>query len=119
MKNLFIGFLVLNLLLEGLAAVFLISGPQGALSVAKADGMMWAMNYGFAAVAIASAVFWVWPGRNNRQVVGAVLGILVVFHAALLVSVAIQGNQVPYVVIHGSMAALAAILYATRSTYTT
>lgn len=43
MKNLFIGFLVLNFLLEGLAAVILISGPQGALAVANADGMMWAM----------------------------------------------------------------------------
>ena len=119
MKNLLIGYLVLNLLLEGLAAVLIISGPQGVPSVANADGMMWAMNYGFAAAAIASALFWIWPSRDSRQAVGAVLGVLVAFHAMLFVSVAIQGNQVPYVAVHGAMAVIGGILYATRSSYTT
>jgi len=118
-KKVFVGYLVLNLLLEGLAAVFLIGGPQGVLSDAQADGMMWAMNYGFAAIAIASTIFWIWPGRDNRQAVGAVLGILFVFHAMIFVSVAIQGDQIPYVLVHGVMAVFAIFLYAKRSGYTT
>ena len=119
MKKVFVGFLVLNFLLEGLAAVFLIGGPQGVFSDAQSDGMMWAMNYGFAAAAIASAIFWIWPGRDNRQAVGAVLGILLAFHAMIFVSFAIQGDQIPYVLVHGVMAVFAVVLYAKRSAYTT
>lgn len=60
MKKIFLGFLVLNLLLEGLAAALLIGGPQGILSDAQSpDGVLWAANYGFAAIAIASAIFWI------------------------------------------------------------
>ena len=120
MKKLFVGFLVLNLLLEGLAAAFLIAGPQGILSDAQSpDGILWAANYGFAAIAIASAIFWIWPSRDNRQAVGAVLGILLTFHAMIFVSFATQGNQIPPMVIHGVMAALAIVLYSQRSKYTT
>jgi hypothetical protein len=119
-KKIFVGFLVLNLLLEGLAAAFLIGGPQGILSdVRSPDGILWAANYGFAAIAIASAIFWIWPSRDNRQAVGAVLGILLAFHAMVFVSFAIQGNQIPPIVIHGVMAALAIALYSQRSKYTT
>ena len=120
MKKIFAGFLVFNLLLEGLAAAFLISGPQGILSDAHSpDGILWAANYGFAAIAIASAIFWIWPARDNRQAVGAVLGILLMFHTMVFVSLAIQGNQIPAIVVHGVMAALAIFLYSQRSKFTT
>ena len=77
MKKLFVGFLVLNFLIEGLAAAFLIGGPQGILANAQSpDGILWTANYGFAAIAIASALFWSWPVRDSRKAVGAVLGIL-------------------------------------------
>ena len=46
MKILFISFLVLNLLLEGVAAGFLIGGPQGISSEVQPASGMWAMNYG-------------------------------------------------------------------------
>lgn len=49
----------------------------------------------------------------------AVLGILFTFHAMVFVSFAIQGSQIPPMVIHGVMAALAIVLYAQRSRYTT
>ena len=65
MKNLFTTYLVLNLLLKGLAAVTLIGGTMGLLSIAGLEAGMWAMNYGFAAIAIASAAFWVWPHRTG------------------------------------------------------
>lgn len=120
MNKIFVGFLVLNLLVEGLAAAFLIGGPQGILFAAQqSDGILWAANYGFAAIAIASAIFWIWPGRDNRQAVAAVLGILLTFHAMISVSSAIQGDQIIPMVVHGVMAALAMFLYSQRSRFTT
>jgi len=119
-RKIFVGFLVLNLLLEGLAAALLIGGPQGILSDAQSpDGVLWAANYGFAAIAIASTIFWIWPNRDSRQVVGAVLGILLTFHTLIFVSFAIQGDQIPPMVIHAVMAAIAIVLYSQRSKYTT
>jgi hypothetical protein len=115
MKRIFTGFLVLNFLLEGLAAITLIGGTLGILSIAQLEAGPWAMHYGFAAAAIATAIFWVWPYRDNRQAVSPVLGILLAFHAAVFVSFAMQGNQVPPIVVHGVMAALAFILYTKRS----
>ena len=115
MKNLFASFLVLNLLLEGLAAITLIGGTLGLISIPQLDGGMWAMNYGFAAIAIASAIFWVWPHRDNRKAVSPILGILLAFHTLVFVSFAIQGDQVPPVIVHGVMAAFAIYLYTQRS----
>jgi len=115
MKNFFTGFLVLNLLLEGLAAITLIGGTLGIFSIAQLEAGPWAMNYGFGAAAIATAIFWIWPYRDSRQAVGPVLGILLAFHAAVFVSFSMQGNQVPPIVVHGVMAALALFLYTQRS----
>ena len=79
MKNIFSGFLILNFLLEGLAAITLIGGTLGIFSIAQLEAGPWAMNYGFGAAAIATAVFWVWPYRDSRQAVSPVLGILLAF----------------------------------------
>jgi len=117
MRNLFTGYLVLNLLLEGLAAITLIGGALGVISIADLESGMWSMNYGFAAIAIASAIFWVWPHRSRREAVGPILGILLSFHTLVSVSFAIQGNQAPPMVVHGVMAALAVFLYARRTTW--
>jgi hypothetical protein len=115
MKNIFSGFLILNFLLEGLAAITLIGGTLGIFSIAQLEAGPWAMNYGFGAAAIATAVFWVWPYRDSRQAVSPVLGILLAFHAAVFISFAMQGDQVPPMVVHGVMAALAFFLYTQRS----
>ena len=115
MKNLFAGFLVLNFFLEGLAAFTLIGGTLGVFAIAQLEAGVWAMNYGFGAAAIASAVFWIWPYRDSYQAVGAVLGVLFAFHALVFVSFAIQGSQVSPTVVHGVMAALAIFLYTQRA----
>jgi hypothetical protein len=115
MKVFFTGVLFLNFLLEGFAAVLLIGGPQGILSDVRPETGMWAMNYGFAAIAIASAIFWIWPYRENRKAVGAVLGLLLTFHTLLFIALAIPGNQVPGMIAHGVMAALCGFLYTQRS----
>jgi len=115
MKNLFTGYLVLNLLLEGLAAITLIGGTLGLITIANLESGLWSMNYGFAAIAIASTIFWVWPHRSRREAVGPILGVLITFHALVSISFAIQGDQVSPIAVHGVMAALAIFLYSQRS----
>ena len=117
MKKLFTGFLVINLLLEGLAGIALIGGPLELFSIEQLETGMWAMVYGFAALGIATAIFWVWPHRANREAVGPILGVLLTFHALIAVAFAIQGNQVPTVIVHAVMAALAIYLYSQRTTW--
>jgi len=117
MKNLFTGYLVLNLLLEGLAATTLIGAGLGIIAVADLESGIWSMNYGFAAVAIASAIFWVWPHRSRCEAVGPILGILVTFHALVSISFSIQGDQVPPIVVHGVLAVLGIVLYSRRTAW--
>ena len=45
---------------------------------------------------------------------GAVLGILLIFHSMVFVSFAIQGDQIPPIVIHAVMAVIAIVLYSQR-----
>jgi len=117
MKNLFITYLVLNLMLEGIAAVTLVGAGLGLFTIAQLESGMWSMNYGFAAIAIASALFWVWPHRSKSEVVGPVLGILLAFHALISLSFSIQGDQIPSIIVHGVMALLGVFLFRRRSTW--
>lgn len=119
MKIFFIVVLVLNLLTEGFAAIALISGPQGISALGQIEGGMWAMNYGFAAIAIASAIFWVWPYRENLQVVSAILGVLLTFHTSLFIALAMAGDQIPGTVIHAIMTTFCLILFTQRSKWCT
>ena len=114
MKNLFTGFLFLNFLLEIVAGVVLIGATLGLFSVAQLETGMWSMIYGFAALAVATAIFWIWPHRDSRTAVGAVLGILFSFHALIFIAFVIVGNQVPPTIAHGVMAAYAMYLYMQR-----
>ncbi len=113
MRILFSVFLVLNLIAEVLAATSLIGGPDGIAAAGR--GNQWAMHYGFAVLAIASASLWVWPQRSNIRVVTAVLGVLMVFHSGVLVSLVLAGDQPAGVVIHSVLALLAIVLFALRS----
>ena len=63
MKILLMVTLVLHLLMELMAAVALIGGPEGVGNAGA--GNMWSMHYGFAALAIASISVWVWPKRTD------------------------------------------------------
>jgi len=114
MKIFFISVLVLNLLLEGLAAAGLIAGPTGISNIQPETGM-WAMNYGFGAIAIASAIVWVWPHRDNLQATGSVLGMLLTFHVALCISLSLAGTPVGGIVAHAVMAVLCLIAYTQRA----
>ncbi|MEQ8484428.1 MAG: hypothetical protein RIB46_08685 [Pseudomonadales bacterium] len=113
MNVLFIILLVLNLLVEALAAATLIGGPGGL--AAAGSGNQWSMHYGFAALAIASASLWVWPRRHDPAAVTPVLGLLMVFHSGLFVSLAVAGDQMGGMVIHAVLAAMAIGLFVSRA----
>ena len=116
MKILFIVMLVLNLLLETLAAVTLITGPGGIS--AAGTGEQWSMHYGFAALAIASVSLWIWPRRADPGAVGTVLGVLLVFHTGLAVSLALAGDQLFGLVMHTVVAAMCLVLVLQQSKVT-
>ena len=125
MKTFFTAFLVLNFLAEALAATSLIGAETG-LSAAlnnpldkaadndPTQSQFWSMHYGFAVIAIASAIAWVWPHRSNRAVVTAVLGILITFHVALFCSLALEGTQTAGIVLHAVLALMAITLFGLR-----
>lgn len=124
MKMFFTIFLVLNFLAETLAAVSLIGADSGL--AAALDGVppivdgnigatgLWSMHYGFAVIAIASAILWVWPHRSSRRVATAVLGILMTFHVALTCSLVLEGTQAPGMVLHAVLALMAIALFVLR-----
>jgi len=113
MKTVFTTFLVLNFLTETLAAATLIGGPEGI--AAAGSGGMWSMHYGFAALAMASASLWVWRVRTDLGAVTAVLGVLLTFHAGLLISLALAGDQMAGVIIHAVLATLCLFVFTQRA----
>jgi hypothetical protein len=112
MQTLFTVFLVLNFLVEALAAVSLISGPGGISAAGM--GNQWSMHYGFAVIAVASASLWIWPWRKDYRAVTVVLGVLLVFHGMLFVSLATAGDQPAGMIIHLVLAALCLLLFSQR-----
>ena len=112
MKQLFTTFLVLNFLAETMAAVSLIAGPDG-ISAAGSGGQ-WAMHYGFAVVAIASASLWVWSYRAQLIPVTAVLGTLMVFHIAVAISLTLAGDQQFGMILHTVLSVMALVCFTQR-----
>jgi len=114
MKKLFIGALVLNLLIEWMAAATLILAGESMAPGASADGLMWSRIYGFAALAIGSTVIWAWPSRDNLQAVTLVLGLMCTFHVCILAALATSANQQAGTVIHAVLSVLFITLFVTR-----
>ncbi len=112
MKILFIVLLVLNFLMEAMAAVALISTADSTLAATTG---MWSMHYGFAALAIASLSLWVWPHRNNLQAVTVALGVLLTFHTGLAISLFIEGAQMGGAIGHAVLSILSAIAFLQKS----
>ena len=119
MKSLFTVFLVLNLLAETLAAVTLISGPLGLQAPDPVEASRWAMNYGFAVIAIASAALWIWSKRSTLAAVTPVLGMLMVFHISLFIALSMDETQAFGFILHGILALLAVVLFTQRRKWCT
>jgi hypothetical protein len=104
----------LNLVVETLAAAGLIAGPNGISASGDAARERWAMHYGFAVIAIASAGIWLWPRRRELAALTPVLGMLITFHLAVLTSLLIAGDQPAGVVLHAVLALLFVISFVRR-----
>jgi hypothetical protein len=115
MKKVFTGMLMLNLLVEAVAASFLIGSPDTLFPEGPAAGITWARNYGFAALAMGSTIFWIWPFRDNYSTVSAVLGIMMTFHTGVTISLALSTTQMGPAFLHGFMAVFTISLYTMRS----
>ena len=114
MKTYFSIILTLNLLFEGMAAAVLIIAPESAL--APGDSVIWARNYGFAALAVASASLWLWPHRTNLQAVTVMCGTLMVFHIGLCGSLVIAGGaNLGAAATHGIMGVLFLVAFLQRN----
>ncbi len=114
MKIFFVVVLVLNLLMEGLAAASLIFSPLGLTRDVMPAAGNWEMNYGFAALAISTTIFWIWPHRTHLAAVTVALGLLLTFHICLTLSLGIAGNQIAPTTAHAIMAVLCAIAFTQR-----
>ena len=75
------------------------------------------MHYGFAALSIASLSVWAWPKRNNPDTVTVVLGLLLTFHAAIAVSLAIARDQLFGLVSHSTLTVACIALFFTKSSW--
>ena len=113
MRVLFAILLILHLLMETMAAVALIGGPEGIS--AAGQGAQWSMHYGFAALAMASVSLWVWPRRDDLSAVTVALGLLATFHAGLTISLAVAGDQQGGMISHAVLAVISLVLITQRT----
>ena len=115
MKNVFTGVLILNLIVEFGAAFALISASLAGGGIEDPmSGAAWSRNYGFGALAIGSAAIWIWPHRENYAVVSTVLGILMVFHIGVTISLGVIGGQMATGGLHLVLSILMVTMYALR-----
>lgn len=119
MKNLYTGALILNLLVEGLAALVLIGVPQSVVVNGQVQEVLWARIYGFAALGIGSTVFWAWPNRGDFKSAGTALGILLTFHISITLGLAVSGELLAGAILHALMSVLFVALYLRRSDWCT
>lgn len=117
MKKLLTAMLVANFLIEGPVGLTLIFSPENFLPAGQIDGVLWARNYGVAALAIASLVFWIWPSRDDYRTLGVALGFLMFFHWTLMAGLLTSGGQAVGAVLHFILAILCTLLYFKRASW--
>ena len=117
MKKAFTAFLVLNLLVEWMAAFTLVGGTIASQFPQGAEAATWPMLYGFAALAMGSTIFWVWPHREDYKVTSVVLGMLSLFHIGVATGLALTGTQPGSTYLHVFMAVYVVALYLKRASW--
>ncbi len=122
MRKLLIAVLIANALFEGLVGALLVLSPGSAVPDGSSAGISFAVNYGFAALTIASIIFWTWSAKDNLKTMGVVLGVLSTFHSGLTIATAMtmtaESGATPTNV-HGIMAIPCWILFFSRKKWCT
>jgi hypothetical protein len=122
MRKLLIVVLIANAVFEGLVGALLAFSPSSAVTDGSAAGISFAVNYGFAALTIASIIFWTWSEKDNLKTMGVVPGILSTFHSGLTIATAMtmtaESGAIPTIV-HGIMAVLCWVLFFNRKKWCT
>jgi hypothetical protein len=119
MKKVLNTALILNFLTDGPVGVFLVFSPQTFLPAGQVEGILWVRNYGVAALAVASMIFWVWSSRDDYGAMGVALGFLLAFHSALTVALLVTGGQLVGTILHFILATLFVLLYFQREKWCT
>lgn len=119
MKTFYTVMLIANLVIEAAGASALLMRMDFLVDVENASALLWSWNYGFVALGVGSAVFWAWPYRDSYAATGVVLGILLSFHLAISVALAIADELFVDVVLHGVYAALCLYLLTQRAKWCT
>jgi hypothetical protein len=122
MRKLLIAVLIANALFEGLVGALLAFSPGSAVPDGNPAAIAFAVNYGFAALTIASIILWTWSEKDNLKTMGVVLGILSTFHSGLTIATAMtmtaESGATPTIV-HGIMAVLCWVLFFSRKNWCT
>ncbi|MFT4614536.1 MAG: hypothetical protein ACI9NT_001681 [Bacteroidia bacterium] len=122
MRKLLIAVLILNAVFEGLVGALLVFSPGSAVPDGSSAGISFAVNYGFAALTIASIILWTWSEKDNFKTMGVVLGILSTFHSGLTIATAMTmtaaSGAIPTIV-HGILAVLCWTLFFSRTKWCT
>lgn len=112
LKHSYSGLLVVNGLIETMAATALLLGPGGIADMGQ--GEQWSMHYGFAVIAVASVGIWLWPHRTNLAACTIGLGFLMLFHSSLTISLALAGDQLGGLIMHSVLATWSAAMFVLR-----
>ena len=115
MKKLLNTFLVMNLVVEAPVGISLILAPTSFLSAHHAEAAIWARNYGVAAFAVSTFIFWLWPHRDSYSTTGVALGFLMCFHTILSGALFTAEALLPGAILHSAFALMCIVLYFQRS----
>ena len=115
MKIAFTGLLIANFLFEAMAAATMISGAGAMFGPEQPDAVMWGRTYGFAALAVASLIFWTWPHRTSLAATGAILGFLSTFHVGITTALIIGSYMTGPIVLHAILAVASIFMFTQRS----
>jgi hypothetical protein len=107
--------LIATFVIEAPVGTMLMFAPESFLPAGQIDGVLWARNYGVAAFAISTLLFWTWSSRDSHQTMGVTLGFLMTFHAILAIALLVTGGQLTGAVLHSILAVLSVVLYFRRA----
>ena len=121
MRYFFLLVLFLHVVMEGGLGLVIAVSPRTLTPDAATAELAFVLNYGFAAIAMATVVAWYWPHRSTPLATTITLGILATFHTAEAlagVQVARFGGGPQIIYSHGAFAIAFWVLWSQRGKLT-